>query len=71
MMQILVFQPTTAQLCRSETAKFILEDLFSSVLSKLKKKYHLSGNLKLNNLGIFQSWKLRNLMGKSFEFLLS
>jgi len=54
-MQILVFQPTTAQLCRSETAKFILEDLFSSVLSKLKKKYHLSGNLKLNNLGIFQS----------------
>jgi len=41
----------------------ILEDLFSSVLSKFKK-YHLSGNLKFNNLGIFQSLKLRNLMRK-------
>jgi len=33
--------PTTAQRCRSETEKFILEDLFSSVLSKFKK-YHPS-----------------------------
>jgi len=28
------------------------------------KKYHPSGNLKFNNLGIFPSLKLRNLMGK-------
>ena len=32
-------RPTTAQRCRSETEKNILEDLFSPVLSKLKK-YH-------------------------------
>jgi len=29
------------------------------------KKYHPSENLKFNNLGIFQSLKLRNLMGKN------
>jgi len=40
-----------------------LEDLFSSILSQFKK-YHPSGNLKSKNLGIFQSLKLRNLMGK-------
>jgi len=45
-----------AQRCRSETEKFILEDLFSSVLSQ-SKKYHPSGNRNLNNLGIFQSLK--------------
>jgi len=28
------------------------------------KKYHPSGNLKFNNLGIFKSLKLRNLMDK-------
>jgi len=49
--------------------KNILEDLFSSALSL--KKYHPSGNLKLNNLGIFQSLKLRILGGKSLQFLLS
>jgi len=44
---------------------------FSSVLSKFEK-YHPSGNLKCNNLGIFHSLKLRNLMGKkTFEFILS
>jgi len=48
----------------------ILEDLFSSVLSQFKK-YPLSGNLKFNHLGIFQSLKLRILMEKSFQFLLS
>jgi len=53
---------TTAQRCRSKTEIF-LEDLFSSVLSQFKK-YHPSGNRKFNNLGIFQSLKLRNLMGK-------
>jgi len=31
-----------------------LKDLFSSLLSKFKK-YHPSGNLKFNNLGIFHS----------------
>jgi len=40
-----------------------LEDLLSSVLSKFKK-HHPSGNLKFNNLGISQSLKLRNLIGK-------
>jgi len=43
--------------------KIILEDLFSSVLSQFKK-YHPSGNLKLNYLRIFQSLKLRILMKK-------
>jgi len=51
---LFVPQPTTAQRSRSETEKFILEDLFSSVLP-LFKKYHPSKNLKYNNLGIFQS----------------
>jgi len=50
--------------------KFLLEDLFSSVLLQFKK-YHPSGNLKFNNLGIFQSFKLRYLMKKFFKFLLS
>jgi len=49
--------------------KNILEDLFSSVLSTFKK-YHPSGNLKFNNLGIFQSLKLRNLMGKILRISL-
>jgi len=37
-------------------------------LSKLKK-YHLSGNLKFNNLGIPHSLKLRNLMGNILRIL--
>jgi len=47
--------------------KNILEDVFSSqsVLSQLKK-YHPSGNLKFNYLGISQSLKLRISMEKSF-----
>jgi len=44
--------------------KNILEDLFSTTLSRLKKKYHPSGNLKFINLGIFQGLKLRILMAK-------
>jgi len=59
---------TTAQWCRSETDK-ILEDLFSLVLSQFKK-YHPSGNMKFDNLGIFLSLKLRILM-KETLFLLS
>jgi len=43
--------------------KNTLEDLFRSVLSQFKK-YRPSGNLKFNYLGIFQSSKLRILMGK-------
>jgi len=62
------FKFTTAQRCRSETENFILDDLFSSVLSQFKK-YHPSGNLKLNNLIIFQNLKLRILMEKNpFNF---
>jgi len=53
----------------SKTETFILEDLFSSVLSKFLK-YHPSGNLKFYNLGIFQSLKLRNLMGKILRISL-
>ena len=40
-----------------------LEDVFSSLSLKIRK-YHPSGNLKFNNLGIFKSLKLRNLMVK-------
>jgi len=36
---------------------------FSSVLSQLKK-YHPSGNLKFNNLGLFQSLKFSIFLGK-------
>jgi len=45
------------------TEKNILKDFFSSVLSQYKK-YHPSGNMKFNYLGIFQSLKLRILMEK-------
>jgi len=38
--------------------KKYFKDLFSSVLSQFKK-YHLSGNLKFIDLGIFQSLKFR------------
>ena len=49
--------------------KNIFEDLFSSVLLNFKK-YHLSENLKFNNLGIFQSVKLRNVMQKILRISL-
>jgi len=48
-------KPTTAQRCRTETEKNILEDLFSSVLSQFEKKYHPPGNLKFIDLGIFKA----------------
>jgi len=60
---VLLHSPTTAQQCRSETEKNILEDLFSSVLSQ-SKKYHPSRNLKFNYLGLFQRSKLRISMEK-------
>jgi len=43
--------------------KNILEDIFSSVLSQFKK-YYPFGNLKFDNLRIFQSLRLRILMKK-------
>jgi len=46
-----------------ENRKKNSEDLFSSILTQYKK-YHPSGNLKLNNLGLFQSLKLRVLLEK-------
>ena len=64
-------QPTTAQRCRSGTEKNILENIFSSEISQFEK-YHPSGNLKFNNLSIFQSLKLRILAEKkSFQFPLN
>jgi len=58
-------KPTTAQRYRSETEKkYILEDLFSLVLSQFEN-YYPSENLKFNNLGIFQSLILRILRGKN------
>jgi len=50
--------------------KYIFGDLFSAVLSQFKK-YHPSGNLKCNNLGILKSLKLCILVKKSFQFILS
>ena len=61
--------PITAQLCRLETEINILEDLLSSVLSQFKRN-HAAGNLKFNNLGIFPSLKLRNLIEKILRFSL-
>ena len=55
----LSFLPTTAQRCRSETEKFVLEDVLSSVFSQFKK-YHSSGNLEFNHFGIFQSLTFLN-----------
>jgi len=49
--------------------KNILVDLFSPVSSQLKK-YHPSGNLKFYYLGIFQSLKLRILLGKILSISL-
>jgi len=53
-----------------ETENFVLEDLFSSLLSQIKK-YHPSGNPIFNNFGIFQSLKFRILWEKSFHFHLT
>jgi len=50
--------------------KNILEDLFSPVLSEFEKKYHPSGSLEFNTLGIYQSLKLRTLMVKILRISL-
>jgi len=47
-----------------ETKKNILEVILSSKWSQFEK-YHLSRNLKFNNLGIFTSLKFRILMEKN------
>jgi len=44
--------------------KIIYEDLSSSVSSHFKQ-YHRSGDLKYNNLGIFQGFEFRILMEKN------
>jgi len=49
--------------------KINLNDLFRSVLSQFEK-YQPSGNLVFNNLGIFQSLKLRTLMGEILRISL-
>jgi len=54
---------------KTETEKCILEDLLSSVLSHSKEIYPC-GNPKFNDLGIFQSLKLRNLLGKILRISL-
>jgi len=59
--EILWCDLTVTQRCRSETETFILKDLSSSVLSQFKK-YHLSRNLKYNNIVIFQTLELRILL---------
>jgi len=46
-----------------------LYDLFISILSQFKK-YHLSGNPKFYNLGIYQSLKLRILVEKILSISL-
>jgi len=66
--KLVLHLPTTAHRCRSQTEKIRSDDLFSSVLLQFKK-YRPSGNLKFNNLGIFQSLKFRVLVEKkSFQF---
>jgi len=49
--------------------KVFLEDLSSSVLLKFKK-YHPTGNMKINYLGIFQSFELHILMEKILQISL-
>jgi len=49
--------------------QFFLDDLYCLVLSQFKK-YHPFGYLKFDNLGVFQSLKLRNLMGKILQISL-
>jgi len=53
-----------------ENRKNILEDLFRPEVSQFKK-YHLSGNLKFNNLAISQSLKILIQWRKFIEFLSS
>ena len=67
--EILAFKPLPPSDAVQKQKKKI-EDLFGSVLSQFKKKYHPYGNLKFNHLGIFQSLKLRNLTGNILRISL-
>ena len=58
-----LFNPLPPSDAIRKQKKNILEDFLSSVLSQFKK-YHPSGNLTFNNLGIFQSLTFRILMKK-------
>jgi len=51
--------------------KYIVEDVFSSLVLSQFKKYYPSGTLKFNNLGISLNLKLCNLMGKSLRISLN
>jgi len=51
--------------------KKIFQRIFSVQYCHHIKKYHPSGNLKCHYLGIFQSFKFRILMEKTFQRLLS
>jgi len=50
--------------------KKIFQRIFSVRYCQISKKYHPSGNLKFNYLGIFQSLKLRSLMRKILSISL-
>jgi len=43
---------------------------FEFKIVRIKEKYHPSGNMKFNNLGIFQSSKLRMFMEKILSMSL-
>jgi len=58
-----------AQRYHSAAEKFILEDLFSSVLSEFKK-YHPSGNLKFNYVGILLKLEIAYFNGKILSISL-
>jgi len=68
--QKLKFNPLPPSDAVRKPKKNILEDLFSPVLSKLKKNITPFGNLKVNNIGFFKSLRLRNLMGKILRISL-
>jgi len=61
-----VAKSLTAQRYRSETEKNVSGDLFGSQF----KKYHPSGNVKFNYLGISQSFELRTLKDKTLSISL-
>jgi len=66
--KLLVVNPLPPSEAVRKGKKNILKDLFSTVLSQFK--YHPSGNMKFNNLGIFKSLKLRNLIRKILRISL-
>jgi len=49
--------------------KIYFKGIFQFSIVKFKK-YHPSGNVEFNNLGICQSLKLRNLLGKILRISL-